>query len=265
MICRPLRCATFLAPNMLPVYEFIVRHLGRALGLLTELTVGIRYAELAEADLSFVCGLAYVELAGPGRLPLLPLAAPVLRGQRYAGRPIYFSDVIVRRDSPFRCFTDLRGRSWAYNEPLSHSGYGVTRYHLVRLGETAGFFGRVVEAGFHERSLRLVHAGAVDASAIDSHVLALLLRDQPALAEGLRVLDSLGPSTIQPVVAGGWLPEALRQDIRAVLLALADDPAVRACLERGLIERFVAVDECSYDDLRQMRAACAAAGFLTLR
>ena len=71
-------------------------------------------------------------------------------GDRYGGRPIYFSDVIVHRDSPFRSFLDLRGHSWAYNEPLSHSGYGITRYHLLELGETGGFFSEVVEAGFHE-------------------------------------------------------------------------------------------------------------------
>jgi len=92
----------------------------------------------------------------------------VLDGDRYGGRPIYFSDVIVHRDSAFRSFADLRGRSWAYNEPLSHSGYGITRYHLLRMGETGGYFGEVIEAGFHEESIRMVARGEVHASAIDS-------------------------------------------------------------------------------------------------
>jgi phosphonate transport system substrate-binding protein len=265
MICRTLRFATFLAPGLLPVYRFITRFVGDRLGVLTELVVGDSYDRLAEADVSFVCGLAYIELAGPGGLDLEPLAAPVLRGARYGGRPVYFSDVVVRRDSPFRSFADLRGRSWCYNEPRSQSGYGITRYHLTCLGEVAGFFGRVIEAGWHGRSLQLVHAGAVDGSAIDSQVLALALRDRPEWAEGLRVLDSLGPSTIQPVVAAGWLPAECKAGIRAALLAVGDDPAGRALLARGLVERFVPVDDTSYDDLRRMRAACAAAGFLELR
>ena len=33
----------------------------------------------------------------------------------------------------------------------------------------------------------------------------------------------------------------------------------------GFIERFVPVSDRSYDDLRAMRAACEASGFLTLR
>jgi phosphonate transport system substrate-binding protein len=173
--------------------------------------------------------------------------------------------VVVRRDSPFRTFADLRGASWCYNEPLSHSGYGVTRYRLVETGRTGGFFGRVVGAGFHDRSIRLVRDGAVDASAVDCHVLALAVRDDPGLARELRVIDSFGPSTIQPVVAAGWLPDALREGIRRALVDMADDPRARDWLRRGLLERFVPVDDSSYDDLRRMRQACAAAGFLTLR
>jgi hypothetical protein len=46
-------------------------------------------------------------------------------------------------------------------------------YSLVRIGARPGFFGRVVEAGYHQRAIRMVHAGAVDAAAIDSQVLAV--------------------------------------------------------------------------------------------
>jgi phosphonate transport system substrate-binding protein len=156
----PLRFTTFLAPNMLPVYRFITRRVGERLGFATELTVGSCYDQLGpEADVGFICGLPYVELARRPVPPVEPLAAPVLQGERYCGRPVYFSDVVVRRDSPFRCFADLRGCTWSYNEPRSHSGYGLTRYWLVRLGQTRGYFGRLVEAGWHERSLRLVASG----------------------------------------------------------------------------------------------------------
>ena len=78
-----------------------------------------------------MCSLPYVEFERRVSRRRVPIAAPVLRGERYGGRPIYFSDVIVHRDSPYRSFLDLRGRSWAYNEPLSQSGYGITRYHLL--------------------------------------------------------------------------------------------------------------------------------------
>src|SRR5438874_1360761 len=83
------------------------------------------------------------------------------------------------------------------------------------------FFGHVVESGFHSRSIRLVRSGEIDASAIDSHVLALAAREDPSLKDDLRVIDVLGPSTVQPVVAADWLPEDLRDGLRRTLLGMA--------------------------------------------
>jgi len=263
----PLRFGTYLAPNMLPVYRAIARQVGRSLGVETELVVETSYESCAQDvnDVCFVCSLPYVTFERQGIRPAVPVAAPVLQGERYEGRPIYFSDVIVRAEDPARGFPDLRGRSWAYNEPLSHSGYGITRYHLARLGETRGFFGRVIEAGFHETSIRMVADGEVDASAIDSQVLAVAMREDPSLAERLRVVEALGPSTIQPIAVSRRLPESMREEIRAVLVAMGDDPECRATLDDGIVERFVAVDDRSYDDIRMMLEACEDAGFMTLR
>lgn len=190
--------------------------------------------------------------AAPGLLE--PLAAPVLHGPRFAGRPIYFSDVVVRAGAAWRSFDDLRGRSWAYNDPDSHSGFNVVRAALARRGHTDGFFGRVIQSGFHQRSLALVAAGEVDASAIDCQVLMIELRERPELAEQIRVIDALGPSTIQPIVAAGRLPAALRADLRAALLALGEDAEARERLAFGFIERLAAVTDADYDDIRAMLA-----------
>jgi phosphonate transport system substrate-binding protein len=260
-----LRFVTFLAPNLFGFYEFVAEYVGRRMRCLTELVVGSSYEELASADVAFVCGLPYVESTLEGASPVEPIAAPVLVGNRYRDRPVYFSDVIVHRDSPLRSFADLRGRSWAYNEPHSQSGYGITRYFLARCGETSGYFGKVVEAGWHEEAVRLVRAGEIDASAIDSHVLAVMLRDDPALEGELRVIHALGPSTIQPVVAARRLPGWLKTELRRLLVMLADDPAAREALRHAFVERFAAVHDSDYDDIRVMRNLAATAGCLTLR
>ena len=262
-----LSFATYLSPNALPFYEFVTDEVGRRLGVETSLIVGDDYerCERDVDDVCFVCSLPYVTFVRRGTVGVEPIAAPVLAGERYEGRPIYFSDVIVRRDSDLRSFEDLRGRSWSYNEPLSHSGYGITRYHLVRLGETEGFFGEVVEAGFHLESIRLVREGKVDASAIDSQVLDIELRDDPSLAEEVRVIASLGPSTIQPVVASKRLPAELRAELRRAFVEMGRDPAARDGLALGMVERFVSADDATYADIREMLAATEAAGFTDLR
>ena len=241
----PLRFATFLAPNMLPVYRFLTDRIGHRLGRPVELVVGRSFDqfEQGKADLGVICGLPYVWLADRRPPPVEPLAAAVLTGARYGDRPVYYSDVIVRRDSTITCLEELEGRSWAYNEPASHSGHTVTLYSLIRLGARPGFLGPVVETGFHQRAIRLVAAGGVDAAAIDSQVLAIELRDHPRLADGLRVIDAFGPSTIQPVVAASRLPARLKDQVREVLVGLAGDPAARPMLAYGLVDRAEAVDE----------------------
>jgi phosphonate transport system substrate-binding protein len=261
-----LRIATFLAPNMLPVYEFLAGAFGRELGSSAELILGASFDQFGngEIDAGFICSLPYVQLMRQVPAPVELLAAPVLRGDRYAGRPIYFSDVIVRQDSPVRTFADLRGRSWAYNDTESHSGYNLTRHHVVKIGETHGYFARVVEAGYHQQAIRMVAAGEVDAAAIDSQVLAIELRDHSHLAEELRVIMALGPSTIQPVVAARRLPVDVKAALRSILLRLGDDRAARSELGRGFIDRFVPVTDEDYDDIREMLRSAENAGFLTL-
>jgi phosphonate transport system substrate-binding protein len=259
-----LRVVSFLAPKLLGFYTFLAGRVAQSLGCDVEVAVGTCYDELDAADVAFVCGLPYVERTSRGDCPVEPIAAPVVRGDRYGGRPIYFSDVVVRRDSPCRRFADLRGRSWAYNEPHSQSGYGITRFVLARDGHAKGFFGRVVDAGWHEQAVRLVADGECDAAAIDSHLLALMFRDEPDLATDLRVIDTLGPSTIQPAVVARRLPRRVKSELRRTFLSLVDDPAARPHLDAALVERFVPVADGDYDDLRRMTDTALAAGWHTL-
>src|SRR5262249_18099166 len=144
-------------------------------------------------------------------------------------------------------------------------GYGIVRYHLVKSGETNGYFSRVVQAGYHERAIHMVHSGEVDASAIDSHVLALVMRDHPALASAIRVIDTFGPSSIQPIVAADRLSHAQKGEIKEVLVKMGDDEGLRSQLGRASVQRFVPVSDADYDDIRRMRALAAAAQFLTIR
>lgn len=264
-----LRFGTHLVSNAtaLAFQEFVTAEVGRRLDLPTELVVETTYQACIEDsnDVCFVCSLAYISFQDLGYHQAIPVAAPVLVGDRYRGLPIYYSDVIVHRSSPHRSFLDLRGGTWAYNEPLSQSGYGIVRFHLARLGETRGFFGTVIEAGFHRDAIRMVAARQVDGAAIDSQVLALELEESPELADEVRVIEALGPSTIQPVAVSRRLPAQLRDAVREILITMADSPAARQHLAHALVERFVTVDADNYDDIRMMRRYCERAGFLRVR
>lgn len=267
MTKHALQVVSFLAPNMLPVYRSAIAYVSRKLNLPFELVTGSNYAELSSADFAFVCGLPYVLRTAPHVVPspVVAIAAPVLLGERHHNKPIYFSDVIVHRDSRFYSFADLRGCTWAFNESESQSGYGITRYWLAKRGETNGYFSEVIHAGFHQKAIRLVAESSVQASAIDELVLAVELYEHPELNHELRIIDSLGPSTIQPFVAATHIAPSLRVDVQGVFAELHRDSSMLDMLHQRFIDRFVAVQDSDYDDIRAMLTVCETAKFLNLK
>jgi phosphonate transport system substrate-binding protein len=265
-----LTVASYLAENARPIYERIAAWIGRRLGEPAEL-LGVPWAERLQrlddgrVDVGFMCGWPYSQRVDRPDASIELCCAPVMAAPRYGGRPIYFTDVIVRAAGSLRSFADLRGRAYAYNDSDSHSGYNVPRDHLLRLGETAGYFGRVVASGSHQASIRLVEAGEVDASGIDSTVLELECHRRPGLAQALRVVESIGPNPIPPVVVARGLSADSKRRLTEAFLTMHEDPEGRAILADGLLERFVAVRDRDYDPVREMVSRAQAAGFLTLK
>jgi ABC-type phosphate/phosphonate transport system substrate-binding protein len=254
--------ATFLSPSIRPAYQFVASRVSDALRQPARLVIGESLDQLrsGEVDFAFICGLPYVRLAREADPPVALVAAPVLEGSRYGGRPVYFSDVIVPAGSPVTAFEELRGRSWACNGFDSHSGALVVLYHLLRIGANAQFFGGVEVSGSHQQSICRVAAGEVDGSAIDSQVLAVELRDHPELNDRIQVIASLGPSTNMPLVAAAGTSEALREEVREVVTCLGGCETEREGLQPGLFSGFVPIDDPAYDDIRRMLDSVETAG-----
>jgi phosphonate transport system substrate-binding protein len=204
------------------------------------------------AQMGFICGLQYVQKVDAENSGIELLVASVMEPIRYGGKPIYFSEVVVRKDSPFHSLTDLRGRAWAYNEPTSHSGCNLIRYHLSMLGHGAVYFGSFVESGSHQASLQLITEGEIDAAAIDSTVLELELRLCPEIAQEIRVVETLGPSPMPPAVISDRVPVPTRQAICAALLHMHKDEEGAAILSETGAARFVEVRDSDYDAIRWM-------------
>lgn len=252
----PLRVLNFLSPLLQGTYDTIANVLGDRVRRQVQTGVGQTPLAFAcgEADIGFLCGLQYVRIVRdvPGSLELL--GAPILEGVRYRQQPIYYSDVVVRADGPFMSWSDLKDAIWAYNEESSHSGYNLVCASLLARGVALPYFARSLHSGSHLASLHFVLSGQADATAIDSHVLDVLLRREPQLATQLRIIDTFGPSSIPPVVVAARLDLALKQALRKALLTLHTDALVTQSLHEGAITRFVAIEDTDYDDLRAMLA-----------
>ncbi|HEX9028119.1 MAG TPA: PhnD/SsuA/transferrin family substrate-binding protein [Anaerolineales bacterium] len=253
-----LSISTCQAPNMDFVCRDLAGYLSQRLSIPVEPQLDIPWQErnrrldAGQIDLCWICGLPYVLKADQPDAQIELLAAPVMLGERYQNRPIYFSDVVVSSRAPFRQFSDLRGASWSYNEPGSQSGYNITRYTLAVRGLFDGFFGRVIEAGAHQTSLKMILKGEVDASAIDSTVLEQELENDPAFASQIRVIDTFGPSPIPPWVISKRTPVELKVRIKELFSCMDQDPEGRSLMARGAMRRFASVVDVDYDPIRAM-------------
>lgn len=252
-----LRITSAQSPVSDSVVEIISRYLPQRAQVSTELVLESPWQERlsllsqGQLEIGWICSLPYVRAADAGNSPFELLVAPVVDHPRYHGKPVYFSDVIVRRESAYHSFADLRGATWAYNEPGSHSGYTLIRSHLALLGEPVGYFARQVEAGSHLAALEMVLNGEIDASAIDSMVLESEVRRRPGLMDDLRVLETLGPSPIPPVVIATSVPGAQKEQIAAALAGMALDELGRSLLQEAGLAKFVRVHDADYDPIRE--------------
>ena len=245
-----------------PIHDFMISdlsgYIAQRLGVETQVIIDRTWQQreqlidAGEIDVAWMCGLPYVVRADQAEPGLTLLAAPVMIGDRYNDQPIYFSDVIVRAEKAYRSFSDLRGAVWAYNEPGSQSGYNITRYHLATIDATNPFFGQVIAAGSHERCIKLVLGGEADAAAIDSTVLEMARERDRRISNQLRVLTTLGPSPIPPLVIARQIDPQLADRLKAALLEMHKDPHGRQVLVHAQIRRFQEVSDADYDAIRDM-------------
>ena len=269
-----LRLLTYLAPGLpLQLFEACAREIGLALGLGTMLASDPTRSAPApdeadpfrggEADVGFLCAPGYVWLSAtePPAVELVP-AAFVFDDPRGRGRPVYFADVIVSQASSARRFDDLRGLRWVYNDPSSLSGYFSVLAELEGRGEGPEFFSSVRAVGSHHAALAAVEKGAADCAAIDSNTL--LQERRRGVQRRVRVVASLGPFPVQPIVVSNQLPAARKQAIAGALLHMHTSEPGRAALERCGVRRLAPVSAADYEPERRLLArsgalACPAA------
>lgn len=139
--------------------EVLREALEEATGLSFEVAVPTSYAATIEAmcaapesSMGFIPAAGYV--IGSERCGIEVYAAAV----RF-GWPFYWAQYIVRRDSDIYVLGDLEGRSWAYPDRASTSGFIVPSVELQAAGITPG---EEVEAGGHNQAVLAVYNGEAD-------------------------------------------------------------------------------------------------------
>ncbi len=139
--------------------EVLAAALEEATGLSYEVSVPTSYAATIEAmcadpenSMGFIPAAGYV--IGNQRCDIEVYAAAV----RF-GWPFYWAQYIVPRDSDIYVLGDLEGKSWAYPDSASTSGFIVPSVELQSLGIEPG---EQVEAGGHNQAVLAVYNGDAD-------------------------------------------------------------------------------------------------------
>ena len=268
---RMVMSAAFISESGIGIYDKLARYLEKRLGKKVELYSGFSYVTISQmlakgaVDIGFICGLPYVLAHDLPQPQVELLVAPVMKDKRYQNKPIYYSYIIVRKDSPFQSFSDLRGKRFVYNETTSNSGYNMPRAYLIELGETNGYFSQTLRSGSHEESIHMVARGKADASAVDSIVYDYERINHATDAQQTRIVKTLGPAGIPPVVVSSKIRPVQRRRIQDILIGMSDDPEGRQILNEALLDRFEVVTDSNYDDIRAMNNMAYESGFMSIK
>lgn len=234
-------------------YKALLDYIGDSLKMKTNFIEKESYAEVnalleeGKIDVAFVCGGPYID--GHEKFGLELLAAPQINGET-----VYYSYIIVHKDSNINRFEQLRGKTFVFADPMSNSGKAYPTYLLKEMGETPEtFFREYLYSYAHDASIRAVAEGLVDGGAVDSLVWNYMEKQGSPFTKNSRLIKTSPPYGIPPVVARPTLGKDLKKKIRQILLDMHHHERGKDVLEKMSIDKFVRIDDSNYDSIREVK------------
>ncbi len=238
-------------------YGPLVRYLENEVGRPVELVQRRTYAEIndliktGDVDLAFVCTSAYI--VGRRGFDMQLLVAPIVNGETY-----YYSQLIVPVDSPAASISDLRGKVFAFTDPMSFSGRMYPTYLLQQIGENpSSFFQRTFFTYSHDDAIRAVAQGLADGAAVDSLVLDFALIKDPSLTEKIKTIHTSPPFGIPPVVVSPYLRPQQFAQLEEIFLNMHNNNEGLEALLSLNVEEFTIVSENLYDAAEEIEIVVA--------
>ncbi len=202
--------------------------------------------EHGEVDIAFVCTSAYIQ--GHDSFGMELLVAP-----QVGGKTTYNSYLIVPTSSNALGMDDLRGKVFAFTDPISLSGRFYPTYLLQQLGFTPEeFFARTFFTYSHDEAIRAVASGVADGAAVNSLVYDYAVARDPSLAEKVKVIHLSPDFGIPPVVISPFTRPQVKEDLQFLLLGMANDSTAQEALASIGVERFVLIEDNAYDSVRAL-------------
>lgn len=228
----------------------LLEHLETVTGRTVKPLKVVDYAALVEAlrfgkaDLAYLGPKAYV--LARERAGVEPLAQEV----RMDGSASYHGLIVAKASHEATGLASLKGRTFAFVDPNSTSGYLVPLVHFIEelKVEPEAYFKEVRYAGSHQAVLLQVRLGHVDAGATNDLDLARAIEGGDINAGELKTLWTSEPIPGSPIVARkGMHPELVTQ-LRTALVAYDDAEGLARMQNRG----FDAVTDATYEPVRRL-------------
>lgn len=180
-------------------------------------------------------------------------AERILVTPEVAGSATYRSYIIVPSQSSAHFLTDLKGKSFAYMDPLSFSGHIAPQYMVKKAGyNPSTFFDKTIFTYSHDNSIKAVSEGVVHGAAVDSLIYDLTISRRPELMDKIKIIDQSEEVGNPPVVVSPHTDPKLRALIKNVLLTLHLDEEGRNALKVLKFDRFIHPNLTLYNRVWEM-------------
>ena len=227
--------------------------LGKLVGVPIRVTVASDYAAVIEALRNRTADLAFVHPAGYV-LANREAKAMIVAKDQWHGNTSYTSRIYVRKESGITTLEGLRGKTIAFIDPSSASGYVYPMVMLIQKGlvqnrDPKTFFKDFVYAGSHDAGLLALLNGHVDALASFDQAREQYLKD-PAQREKIIYVAETAPIPEGGICARDGLDPALVAKLRAALLSMKGPtyaPVLKALYD---IDGFEPADDREYEPVR---------------
>jgi len=232
--------------------DYISNRLGREIELVQRKTYGQinTLFTTEEIDLAFICSGPYA--TGKDRYGFHALAVPQIHGNH-----LYHSYLIVHKDSPYKVFSELKGKIFAFTDPDSNTGHLVPAYWLSLQGETPeNYFDRTIYTYSHDNSIMAVAMGLVDGAAVHGQIWEFYNERNPVYTSKTRIIKKSTGFGNPLLVAARNLPSQTKKDISELLFTMHQDRRGKTILDELMIERFVTPDDRWYQPIVAMKQQC---------
>jgi phosphonate transport system substrate-binding protein len=200
-----------------------------------------------ELDLAFVCSGPYV--SGKSAFGAEIIAVPVCHGEK-----VYYSYFIAHKESRIKSFQDYRGKTFAFTDPMSNTGFMVPRFYLAKLAETPEqYFKKTFFTHSHDNSIQAVADGLADGAAVDSLIYEFIRAKNPGLTQKTKIVEKSPPYGIPPVVTTPAMNPDTKAKLKNIFFSVHEDTKGKKLLETLQIERFVEGDDKDYDTVRELQ------------